>query len=166
MTRFTRSDWGASPGDPGPGRLDPRQVRGIALHWPAMTRPLRDVEQIKATMRAWQILHMEDRGWSDFAYQEAIDQHGNVYVGRGLRVQSGANGDETTNERYGALLLILAPGEEPTPEMVKAVKRRIRRHRELFPRSREIVGHGDIRPGGTECPGPAVRKLIRSGVLS
>jgi hypothetical protein len=34
-----------------------------------------------------------------------------------------------------------------------------------FPHATEVVGHGDIRPQGTDCPGPIVRGLIHSGRL-
>lgn len=165
MTRYTRTEWGARTARPGPGRADTATVRGIALHWPALAKPIRGVDNVKAALRSWQSYHMDDHDWSDIAYQEAIDQDGNVYVLRGLRTQPAANGDAVVNQRYGALLLILAPGEEPTELMVKALKRRIRRHRAIFPHSREIVGHDQIRPEPTGCPGPAVRALIKKGIL-
>lgn len=165
MTRYSRSDWSARPGTPGPGRLDPQHVRGLALHWPGLAKPMRGDLNVMAALRSWQNMHMDTRGWSDLAYQETIDQDGNVYAGRGLRVQSGANGDEDTNQRFGAILLVIAPGEEPTEALIKALRRRIRRHRELFPRSTRIVGHCDIRPEPTACPGPAVTALIESGEL-
>lgn len=165
MPRISRRKWGARAARPGPGRLDPAEVVGIALHWPAMTRPLDTVEEVCASLRAWQRYHMDGHGWSDIAYQEAIDQAGNVYGLRGLRNTSGANGSTSVNARYGALLLILAPGEQPSAAMIRAVRRRIRRHRELFPGSRAIVGHGDIRPEPTSCPGPAVAAHIKKGTF-
>lgn len=165
MTFINRSKWGARRATGGPGKLDARKVAGIALHWPAMSRPLTTVEAVTNALRGWQAYHMDDKDWSDIAYQEAIDQAGNVYGLRGLRTQPGANGDRTTNERYGALLLVLAPGEQPTDALVKAVRRRIRRHRELFPRSTGIVGHNEIRPEPTACPGPIVQGHIDSGTF-
>lgn len=165
MTRFSRSAWGARPAEPGPGRLDKRKVVGIALHWPAMTRPVRGVRAVSEALRSWQRFHMDDRGWSDIAYQEAIDQDGNTYVLRGLWNQSGANGDRDLNERYGSLLLVLAPGERPTRKMIDAVNRRIARHREAFPRSTQVVGHNDIRREGTACPGAIVSAMIDAGVF-
>lgn len=159
MTFLTRADWGARPPRQGPGPLDPLDVIGIALHWPAMAKPLRG-DAVSAALRSWQDYHMDTRGWSDIAYQEAIDQDGNVYELRGLHTQSGANGDTDVNEEYGALLLVLAPGELPTPELMTATRARIARHRTLFPQSRRVVGHQQIRPEPTACPGPIVQKLI------
>lgn len=166
MTRYSREDWRARPATGGPGPLNPADVVGIALHWPAMGGPLKNVEDVKAGLRAWQTYHMDTQGWSDIAYQEAVDQQGNVYALRGLRTQPGANGNEDLNERFGALLLVVGPGEEPSQALIKAVRRRIARHRDLFPKSRRIVGHGEIRPGGTACPGPKVQALIGQGIFN
>lgn len=163
MTYFTRADWGARPATPGPGPLTASRVEGVALHWPAMVHPLVDVAAVKAGLRGWQAYHMDEHGWSDIAYQEAIDQDGNTYECRGLRIQSAANGDEDVNQRFGALLLVLSPGEQPSPAMTRTVQQRVHVHRTFFPGSRRIVGHQQIRPDPTECPGKAVMSGITSG---
>ena len=160
---FSRDQWGARNPKPGPGALNVNEVRGIALHWPGMSGPLQGVNRVSAALRSWQAYHMDDRGWSDLAYQQIVDQDGNRYQGRGLSVTSGANGDEFTNDVYGAVLLVLAPGEPPSAAMVRTVRTVITRHRAAFPNSRRIVGHGQIRPGGTDCPGAMVQKYIDSG---
>lgn len=165
MTIYSRAEWGARPAHGGPGPLDPNRVVGLAFHWPAMSKPLRGRAAVVVALRGWQAYHMDGQGWSDIAYQVAVDQDGNEYELRGLRTQSGANGSDDVNERYGAILLILAPGEKPSPEMIGQVRNIVTRHREFFPNSRALVGHGDIRPGGTECPGPAVRAALKGRVF-
>ncbi|HTW15129.1 MAG TPA: N-acetylmuramoyl-L-alanine amidase [Nocardioides sp.] len=165
MTYYGRRAWGARPAKGGPGRADVDDVEGIVLHWPAITKKVRGVESVKRALRGWQDYHMDDRGWSDIAYQEAIDQDGNVYGLRNLHTQPGANGDTSANQRYGALLLILAPGEEPTPAMIRAVRRRVKRHRVIAPKARRIRGHSEVRPEPTSCPGPIVQRLIRAGTF-
>lgn len=162
---YTRAEWRARARNGGPGALNPHQVEGIALHWPAMRSPIRGAADVMAALRGWQDYHMDTHGWSDIGYQEAIDQDGNVYRLRGLRNQSGANGNSDLNERFGALLLVLAPGEDPSQAMVDAVHRRIREHRRHFPGSTKIVGHGQIRPGGTVCPGPIAQSMIHKGAF-
>ena len=109
MTHFSRNDWGARPSRGGPGALLPARVLGIAVHWPAMSTPLRGFEAVAAALRGWQSFHLDGRGWSDIAYQVAVDQDGNRYELRGLANQSGANGDTAMNQQYGALLLIVGP---------------------------------------------------------
>jgi len=164
-SEFDRNDWGARLPNGGPGPLDPADVIGLAFHWPGMSAPIRGVNAVKSALRGWQRFHMDTRGWSDIAYQVAVDQDGNRYELRGLRTQSGANGDEDVNEAYGAVLLILAPDEKPTPLMVEGVRRVVAEHRALFPNSKLLVGHQEIREGGTSCPGPDAMRAIRSGIF-
>lgn len=161
-THYSRAEWGgAAPLDR--YLLDRKDVEGVALHWPAISRPLGNVEACKRALRSFQHYHMVDRGWSDIAYQIAVDQDGNSYGLRGLRYRSAANGDTATNLRFGAFLLLVATGEHPTPEMVATVRARCAAHRRLFPASTRIVGHDDIRPEPTACPGPLVGALIDAG---
>lgn len=164
MTHYSRAEWGGRP-PRARYKLDPLEVRGIALHWPAMTGKLETVEQVAAALRSWQRLHMDtdqiaDGGASDIAYQIAVDQSGNTYGLRGLRYRSAANGDTGVNRAYGAFLLIVAIGEQPSSAMVKTVRARVTAHRNLFPNSRLIVGHRAIRPHPTECPGDRITRLI------
>jgi hypothetical protein len=163
MTHYSRSDWGARASNGGPGQLDRGQVEGIALHWPAMSSPLRGFEAVARALRGWQNFHMDDKGWSDIAYQVAVDQDGNRYELRGLQDQSAANGDTDVNERFGAALLILAPGEQVSDAMAAEVQRVVAAHRRLFPNSDRVVGHSDIRPEPTACPGPIALAAIRAG---
>lgn len=160
---FSRIAWGARPARSGPGALTVSRVKGIAVHWPAMSKPLRGFDAVSAALRSWQAFHMDTRGWSDIAYQVAVDQDGNRYELRGLRTQSGANGDNEANEDYGALLLILAPGEQPTDAMVTEVRNVVRDFRAIFPNGTAIKGHGQVRPEPTACPGPAAQAAINAG---
>lgn len=158
-----RGAWNARPRRHHPGSLDAADVRGLAFHWPGTqsSRPLSKAAVPRA-LRSWQSFHMDGRGWSDIAYQAAVDQWGRVWELRGLANRSAANGGTDVNGTYGAVLLVLVQNEEPTAEMVAAVRRVVAEHRRLFPKSRQLVGHGDIRPGGwTDCPGPAVRRRLR-----
>jgi len=153
-----RSAWNARPPKGGPGSLVASRVEGIAFHWPGATtsRPISRAAVPRA-LRGWQDFHMDGRGWSDIAYQVAVDQWGRVWTLRGLTTQSGANGDQDVNRRFAAVLLVLVEGEHPSPAMIDAVRLVVDDLRRLYPRARRLVGHGQIRPGGgTECPGPAV----------
>src|SRR5687768_9820658 len=102
MTTYTRADWDAKPSRGGPGPLAANEVKGLVFHWPAMTKPIRGFANIAAALRGWQAYHM-GKGWSDIAYQVAVDQEGNRWNLRGLDTQSAANGDEDVNDEYGAI---------------------------------------------------------------
>lgn len=166
---YSRADWGGRP-PKARYRLDRDQVDGVALHWPGIARPIHGFANVAAALRAWQKLHMDtdqiaDGGASDIAYQIAIDQDGNTYGLRGLRYRSAANGDTDVNLRFGAFLLIVAEREHPTSAMIHTVRARVLAHRNLFPKSHLIVGHRDIRPHPTECPGDLVDDLVDSGAF-
>lgn len=167
MTYYGRDDWGARPRRGTPTPLAEHRVSGIALHWPGVSKPtpIRGVENVSRWLRSWQDYHMDTKGWSDIAYQEAVDQEGNAYKLRGLATQSGANGNLDLNQRFGALLLVMVPGEQPTQALITTVRRRIELFRELFPDAKSIVGHGQIRPGGSTCPGPIILDHIRRGAF-
>jgi hypothetical protein len=164
MSTYSRADWGAAPARSGPGPLSALDVVGLVFHWPAMSKPIRGFAAVAAALRSWQAYHM-GKGWSDIAYQEAYDQDGNVYILRGLDTQSAANGDADVNDDFGAVLLILAPGEEPSAKMVATIRRRVAEHRRLFPRSRALLGHNEVRAEGTACPGPLVQQHLVSGTF-
>lgn len=161
-----RSAWDARPPTPGPGRLNPAQVRGVAFHWPGATtrRPISKAAVPRA-LRSWQDYHMTGRGWSDIAYQIAVDQWGRAWTLRGLETQSGANGDRFVNERYCAVLLVLVTGERPSSAMLTTARAVVADARELYPNARRLVGHRQIRPEPTSCPGPAVMAALRAGQL-
>jgi hypothetical protein len=106
---------------------------------------------------------MDSRGWSDIAYQVAVDQAGRAWTLRGLRTQSGANGNADLNERYVAVLLVLVTGEQPTAAMKATTRAVIADVRRLYPRGTAIRPHSAVRPDGTDCPGPAARAAISRG---
>lgn len=170
MTHYNRTEWGGVPAT-GRYRLDPLAVEGVALHHPGNARPIHGFDQVAAALRGWQRDHMapgglgDPDGASDIAYQIAVDQDGNTYGLRGLRYRSAANGGTDVNRRFGAFLLIVANDETPTPALIRTVKARIAAHRNLFPNSRRIVGHRDIRPEPTACPGDRIEDLIAAGAF-
>lgn len=165
MTYYNRAEIGLDPAKAGPGPLALDEVEGLALHWPAIKTRIRGVDNVKMALRGWQAYHMAEKGWSDIGYQEAVDQDGNVYQLRGLRTRSGANGDQDVNRRFGALLLVLAPTEHPSDAMVAAVRGRVRVFRAIFPDGSRIVGHSEIRPEPTACPGPIVASCIAADLF-
>lgn len=168
MTAYLpRSAWGARA-PRGSTALVASQVLGTALHWPGMAKPIDaagDIgkRRVASALRGWQNYHMDTRGWSDIAYQIAVDQAGRAWTLRGLNIRSGANGDATVNRQYGAILLILAPGEKPSAVMLATTRGVIADFRKRFLRGTAIKPHSAVRPEGTDCPGPAARAAITRG---
>jgi hypothetical protein len=160
-----RSAWNARPPNAGPGNLTVSRVEGAVIHWPGTgsTKVIHTKAAVASALRGWQDYHMDTRGWSDIAYQVAVDQAGRAWTLRGLRTQSGANGDNDVNERYGAILLILVTGEQPSAAMKATTRAVIADFRRIYPRGTAIRPHSAVRPGGTDCPGPAARAAIARG---
>ena len=148
-------------------RLDPREVRGIAVHWPGSKGRFGRYTQAQTArlIEGERRLHVSGRGWVDVAYGAAVDLSGRVWDLRGAEYRSAANGDETQNRHYGAVTVLAGVGEPITPEAVEGV-RWWREHvwLPLFPRATEVVGHRDLH--GTECPGPELYRLIKSGAFT
>lgn len=160
-----RSAWNARSPNDGPGTLTVSRVEGAVIHWPGTgsTSVIHSKAAVASALRGWQNYHMDTRGWSDIAYQVAVDQAGRAWTLRGLRTQSGANGNNDLNERYGAILLVLVTGEQPTAALKATTRAVIADFRHLYPRGTAIRPHSAVRPGGTDCPGPAARAAIARG---
>lgn len=160
-----RSAWNARPPNGGPGSLTVSRVKGAVIHWPGTSSktPIHSKEAVASALRGWQNYHMDNRGWSDIAYQVAVDQTGRAWTLRGLRTQSGANGNAELNEDYGAILLVLIAGEQPSAAMKATVRGVVSDFRKIYPKGTAIRPHSAVRPDGTDCPGPAARAAIASG---
>jgi hypothetical protein len=177
VTYITRSQIGLRSPRSGPGNLTISRVQGVADHWPGMSKPINAVgdagfRRVCSALRGWQDYHMNSRGWSDIAYQVAIDQEGRAYTLRGINTQSGANGNATANENFGAVLLVLGPGEQPSAKMIATARAVHADFRKRYPNCRvRPYGHQEVRQhtasGGvtTDCPGPAALTAIHAGKL-
>ncbi len=159
MPYLSRSAWGAVP----PVKTIPvsKHLKGVCLHF--MGFPVRTEDPVHL-VRSIQRGHMAPpKDWWDIAYNELVAQDGTVLEGRGLLHRCGAQGSTRHNRSYIALGLLLGDGDEPTDEMIEAVRERISVVRFFQPQATAIVGHSDLKP--TTCPGIAVRALIRSGAF-
>ena len=166
-TWLPRSAWTTHPKPSGLVAM-PSRPKGIAVHWPGTTARIghRSQANMAARLEGYRRFHVNGRGWTDIAYQAAIDQDGRVWDLRGIEHQSAANGDQTVNRRWLACLFLLGPGETPSDEMRQAFADFRRKALAKYPTATSVVGHQDIRPhGGTDCPGPITARLIHTGTL-
>lgn len=125
----SRGDWGARPPRSTPARIS---NEGQTLHyggsspWPATvdrSTPARfaattDHARCATILRAWQAFHIDDRGWTDLAYNSAVCPHGHRYDGRGVDRRSAANGTNAGNKRSCATVYI-AGGNDPVTDAAK-----------------------------------------------
>ena len=157
LNYVTRAHWGAQP--PTKTRPASTKLRGVVIHYAGFNVE----DEPAAVMRSIQRTHMEQRGWWDLAYSECVAQDGTVLEGRGLLMQTGANGTNAGNRDYLAICLLIGPDQSTTNAMLKAVRQRIGVVQHFQPLATEILGHRDIK--ATSCPGDAAYALVRQGVF-
>jgi hypothetical protein len=152
--------------------LTPSEVVGVAVHYTGSSRPLGQTARLALSVR-----RLEDerafhtgappagRGWTDIAYNVAIDIEGRVFDARGIAYRSAANGDVTVNRRYGAVTWLMGVGDRPSPAIIDAFREwRERYWLARYPHATAVVGHRDLY--STECPGDPAYALVRSGALT
>lgn len=170
MTTYkSRPSWTKTPKPDGLETLDSDSVVGLALHWPGTEGATigSNYDAIVRRLESYRLTHVRDRGWTDIAYQAAVDQAGRVWDLRGIEHRSAANGNSLTNSRYGAVLVMVGAQEKLTVACEEALRDLYRdRWLKRYPRAKTIVGHRDIRPDPTDCPGNEVLRLIDSGFMT
>ena len=167
MVILPRSSWTKSGPARPVTRLVSSEVFGIAVHWPGTAGAIGDPGQraIAGRLEGYRTYHVDVRGWSDIAYNYAIDQAGRVWHLRGLAVRSAANGDEYVNRKYLAVLFLVGPGEHPTDAMLASFSDLRKEITSAYARALAVQGHMDVRTGDTQCPGPIIEALVKAGAL-
>lgn len=159
----TRSQWGARWGRGGtnvtPGR------GGCAAHYNGGAIGRGDHSACAARVRGIEDFHSRPtsrggRGWNGIAYNYLICEHGYVYEGRGWGRRSAAQGSNTGNQNFLAIMFLMGGSQTMTAAMRTAGRLLI-----LHLRSR---GAGSqVRPhsffSSTSCPGNPVRSWISAG---
>lgn len=169
MTRLMhRSAWTHTEPD-APRHLTGADVEGLAVHYngPAVpTAAHHGVEEaVAAYLRGVRRYHVDVHGWSDIAYQYAVDAAGRRWQLRGWIRESGANGNQDVNLRFGAVLAVVGQGQHVSDHMVEGLRDAVAHFRRHYPHAGRIVGHQDVRPDPTACPGKQLEHLVRTGGL-
>lgn len=173
MLTTTRREWGARPAKHALSPM-PRTVKGIKYHYTggfvsALTLKPEEHDECLKLIRAFQDLHMDTNGWTDFAYNYSVCTH-EVIIGRGLHVMSAANGNQTLNKGHYAVLLLVGSKEEQNdkPGVIKPNDAMLNNALDIAdyirrngPAGNELKGHKD--GYATDCPGTAISAWIRQG---
>jgi hypothetical protein len=151
-----------------PALLSPSRVAGVGIHWLGPAAPARvfhgEEKAIALFLRGIRRFHMS-KGWSDIAYQFAVDNEGRRWELRGWRRQSAANGDRHVNETHGAIVALLGLGQTASPAMLDGLRDAVADFRQQYPGARAIKTHNQLRPDPTSCPGPQLTRLVKAGQL-
>ena len=149
---IARAGWGAQP--PTSTTALEGDSEGWIIHWLGDPMTVAGDAQI---LRSVQRYHMEHNGWSDIGYNFAVGQDGRLYELRGWDVAGAHAGTRRINRRSHGLLFIIAKGQQPSPAARASAEALI------ATRPGRVRPHGEVRPGGTECPGP---DLIRFAAVN
>ncbi|MFT3877126.1 MAG: hypothetical protein QM708_11995 [Propioniciclava sp.] len=145
-TRTTRMPWG--------------KVVDAALHWPGAekTAPTTDAE-VGARLRQYQAFHQNSRGWSDIAYNHAVDTRGNAYELRGFDRQDGSISGR--GGRVYSVLYLDGTGTEVTPAAQRTILALVAEADRRAGHRLARIGHRDR--SSTDCPGKGAYKWVRAG---
>ncbi|MGH3022100.1 MAG: hypothetical protein ACRDNI_00455 [Gaiellaceae bacterium] len=153
----TRERWGAKRPKSVTKRA-PSELSGVAVHWFGSPKAAKSHEGCSELLRSVQATHMAPgglgatNGGADIAYNHAVCPHGKAFTLRGFGVQTGANGDETSNRTFAAVVFMAGTGDKaPTDESLQTLADVIR----LWQKK----GAGPlVKPHqfftGSDCPGP------------
>jgi len=155
----TRAQWGAPPTTPA---ADLPTAKGVKVHWIGGPYTTPDHAQCAAEVRAIRQEHLSDpkQGWVDIAYNLLVCGHGFVFEGRGVRKESGANGDQPLNLAHYAVCAIVGTAEADSPALLQGIGDAIGYLR-ANGAGPEVLGHRD--GYNTDCPGDALYALVHSG---
>ena len=159
VTIISRAGWGAKP----PESVTPWNVsalEGICQHWFGSPKAAATHAGCDDLLRGVQRTHQAGE-FNDIAYNFGVCPHGTVYELRGWNRQTGANGTNEANKTLLAVVYMAGVGDALTPQARDAL---IALYDMAFKKGVGVkaVGHGTIT--GSECPGPAVRNFLASGV--
>lgn len=115
-----------------------------------------------AKVRGIQNFHMDSRGWADIAYNALVCPHGYVFEGRGPGHKSAANGGTQVNDDYYAVCYLSGAGDPFTDAGKQAFLDAFDWLTREGAAGPDRVGHKDIRPEPTACPGPEIYAWVHS----
>lgn len=139
------------------------QIEGVALHYPGTPGTIGKETEAETASRleGYRRHHVNGQGWTDIAYNVAVDQRGKLWVLRGVSRQPGANGTLDANRAYGAILLLVGNSEQPSEQMIETVLYAARLWDARYPGVKYLRPHSYFTQ--TSCPGNAVRRLLNDG---
>lgn len=115
-------------------------------------------------VRGIQTDHMDNRGWSDIAYNYLVCPHDYVYEGRGYDRRSSANGSDAANYASFAVCALWGTASEDDPLTNGMKDAFLYAHNLLRTKggaTTVIKGHRDWK--STSCPGDQIYAWIKAG---
>ena len=157
---YSRSDWGARA-PKWRTVVTKSSVKYSVVHWPGsnVNFPDNSKRSVAARLRGYQNMHMNDRGWSDIAYNVAVDQNGNVWLLRGWNIVDG--GVKNMGGKCLSILAILGKTDTPSEAMKAAIVYCQNEFDRLMGKKLTRTYHGKL--VSTSCPGPKLTAWAKGG---
>lgn len=157
----SRAEWGARPRRSGTTQINPTE--GVTIHyegsgwaWPWAHSTCDD------KVRSMQADHMDNREWSDIAYNYLACPHNYLYEGRGYDRRSSANGNDHANSVSFAVQGIWGDKSgSPPNDLLRAIRYGIDLLRRKGGASDKLHGHRDWK--STSCPGSYLYAWVQKG---
>ena len=153
-----RADWGARAATRA-SKLTPSKIGIVDVHWPGSKgRLARDRPGVAKALRGWQDYHMNGHGWSDIAYNLAVDLSGEVWELRGWDAVDGgvaSRSDDVT------ILLIMGDQDQMTDAMKTSTLWVMAEWERRLGRKLRRTHHSALTQ--TDCPGPEATAWSRAG---
>lgn len=170
LTILSRSRWDAKPPTSPRTLRKPYTIRELFIHWPGEDpRSWHDIHtqnQEATVLRSFQHYHQVDNGWADIGYNHVMGNGGfkevpRIWTGRGAQYIPAAQLGH--NPGTIAICVLVGPNDPITENIVSRLRSYIRWAEGYSGNKLRVRGHGEVY--GTECPGPRLRGIIRSGRL-
>jgi hypothetical protein len=155
-----RSAWNARRTRGNYDRMTP--IWRITVHHTATRLPGSSASVAADAINSYQRQHQEQEGWADIGYHFLIDPSGRIWEGRPLTYQGAHAGSPELNVgNVGVALIGDFTVQQPTAAQKQALaelldslcaKYRVEHSR--------VYTHQEIRDTSTECPGPALQRVV------
>lgn len=162
-TLVPRSEWGARPRKPGTTAIIEHPL--VTFHYVGGGWEYPWEHTVcDDKIRGIQADHMDNRDWSDIAYNYLVCPHDFVFEGRGYDRRSSANGSEVANNTSFAVCALwgTASADDPLPDGLKRAFMWARSYLMYKGGATSgIKGHRDWK--STDCPGDQIYAWIKLG---
>lgn len=155
----TREQWGARPARGTLVPYRPSPTIGVIHYIGEGLLGNADGKQRMRSIQQEALAGIHGDHYVDFPYNEAVDQHGTQYEGRGVQWQNGANSGAANRTMY-AILALIGDEDIPTPQLEAGIID-LARQRGLT----RLVPHSAVAVHPTACCGDRLRAWLATSPL-
>lgn len=141
----------------------PGNVDALTVHWVGSSSYNRKRDRIADGIKAIEKSQMRNNSaLSCVSYNFFVDKFGRVWEGRGFRYRNAANGGNANNLTSMSVCVLVGQSDsQVTPDILSGLRTLYSEAVKHYGRPLKVECHSDVRP--TQCPGPLLTSLVRSG---